>query len=207
MIIRPDFYRTLPIDRRAERLKLQLDPDRPTGIVMFGGHGSQVMRRIAKRLDDTQLILVCGHNSALADELRGSSSRAPRAVIGFSAQIRYFMQLSDFFIGKPGPGSISEAIQQRLPVIVVRNAWTMPQERYNAQWVEENNAGLVLDSFKGIHTAVSALTAQLNDYRTCVGRIHNRAIFEIPGILDGILQAGRPRLWHRPFHQAPAAIH
>ena len=207
MIIRPDFYRTLPIDRRAERLKLQLDPDRPTGIVMFGGHGSQVMRRIAKRLDDTQLILVCGHNSALADELRGSSSRAPRAVIGFSAQIRYFMQLSDFFIGKPGPGSISEAIQQRLPVIVVRNAWTMPQERYNAQWVEENNAGLVLDSFKAIHTAVSALTAQLNDYRTCVGRIHNRAIFEIPGILDGILQAGRPRLWHRPFHQAPAAIH
>jgi UDP-N-acetylglucosamine:LPS N-acetylglucosamine transferase len=207
MIIRPDFYRTLPIDRRAERLKLQLDPDRPTGIVMFGGPGSQVMRRIAKRLDDTQLILVCGHNSALADELRGSSSRAPRAVIGFSAQIRYFMQLSDFFIGKPGPGSISEAIQQRLPVIVVRNAWTMPQERYNAQWVEENNAGLVLDSFKGIHTAVSALTAQLNDYRTCVGRIHNRAIFEIPGILDGILQAGRPRLWHRPFHQAPAAIH
>ena len=207
MIIRPDFYRTLPIDRRAERLKLQLDPDRPTGIVMFGGHGSQVMRRIAKRLDDTQLILVCGHNSALADELRGSSSHAPRAVIGFSAQIRYFMQLSDFFIGKPGPGSISEAIQQRLPVIVVRNAWTMPQERYNAQWVEENNAGLVLDSFKGIHTAVSALTAQLNDYRTCVGRIHNRAIFEIPGILDGILQAGRPRLWHRPFHQAPAAIH
>jgi UDP-N-acetylglucosamine:LPS N-acetylglucosamine transferase len=207
MIIRPDFYRTLPIDRRAERLKLQLDPDRPTGIVMFGGHGSQVMRRIAKRLDDTQLILVCGHNSALADELRGGSSRAPRAVIGFSAQIRYFMQLSDFFVGKPGPGSISEAIQQRLPVIVVRNAWTMPQERYNAQWVEENNAGLVLDSFKGIHTAVSALTAQLNDYRTCVGRIHNRAIFEIPGILDGILQAGRPRLWHRPCHQAPAAIH
>jgi UDP-N-acetylglucosamine:LPS N-acetylglucosamine transferase len=207
MIIRPDFYRTLPIDRRAERLKLQLDPDRPTGIVMFGGHGSQVMRRIAKRLDDTQLILVCGHHSALADELRGSSSRAPRAVIGFSTQIRHLMQLSDFFIGKPGPGSISEAIQQRLPVIVVRNAWTMPQERYNAQWVEENNAGLVLDSFKGIHTAVSALTAQLNDYRTCVGRIHNRAIFEIPGILDGILQAGRPRLWHRPFHQAPAASH
>ena len=88
---------------------------------MFGGHGSKAMRRIAKRLDDTQLILVCGHNSALADELRAMSARAPRVVVGFSAQIRYFMQLSDFFIGKPGPGSISEAIQQRLPVIVVRN--------------------------------------------------------------------------------------
>jgi len=28
-------------------------------------------------------------------------ARAPRAVIGFTTQIRYFMQLSDFFIGKP----------------------------------------------------------------------------------------------------------
>jgi len=35
MIIRPDFYRPLNVDRRAEMLKLQLDPDRPTGIVMF----------------------------------------------------------------------------------------------------------------------------------------------------------------------------
>ena len=150
MIIRPDFYRDLHVDRRAERIKLGLDPDRPTGIVMFGGHGSKVMRSIAKRLNDTQLILICGHNSALADELRAMDSAAPRAVVGFTAQIRYFMQLSDFFIGKPGPGSISEAVQQRLPVIVVRNAWTMPQERYNTEWVQEQGAGIVLDSFRAV---------------------------------------------------------
>ncbi|MGH9563431.1 MAG: glycosyltransferase, partial [Terracidiphilus sp.] len=171
-------------------------------------HGSKVMRTIAKRLDDMQLILICGHNSLLADELRVMSARAPRVVVGFSTQIRYFMQLSDFFIGKPGPGSISEAIQQRLPVIVVRNAWTMLQERYNTEWVEENEAGLVLESFKGIRTAVSALTAQLSTYRAAVGRIHNRAIFEIPQILERILQAERPRQWGRPWHQpAAAAMH
>jgi 1,2-diacylglycerol 3-beta-galactosyltransferase len=44
MIIHPDFYQPLKFDRRAER-KLQLDPDRPTGMVMFGGHGSKAMRR------------------------------------------------------------------------------------------------------------------------------------------------------------------
>jgi UDP-N-acetylglucosamine:LPS N-acetylglucosamine transferase len=207
MIIRPDFYQDLHIDRRIEMRKLQLDPDRPTGIVMFGGHGSKVMRGIAKRLDDTQLILICGHNSVLADELRAMRARAPRVVVGFSAQIRYFMQLSDFFIGKPGPGSISEAIQQRLPVIVVRNAWTMPQERYNADWVEENGVGLVLDSFKGVRVAVSALTAQMSAYRAGVGRIHNRAIFEIPQILERILQAERPMLWSRPSQQRVAAMH
>jgi len=207
MIIRPDFYQDLHIDRRAEMLKLQLDPDRPTGIVMFGGHGSKAMRGIAKRLDDTQLILICGHNSALADELRAMRARAPRVVVGFSAQIRYFMRLSDFFVGKPGPGSISEAVQQRLPVIVVRNSWTMPQERYNTEWVEQNRAGLVLDSFKSIRAAVEALTARMSVYRAGVGRIHNRAIFEIPEILERILHAESPRLRSRPAHHPLAVIH
>ncbi|MEA3196772.1 MAG: hypothetical protein QOF32_824, partial [Gammaproteobacteria bacterium] len=171
-------------------------------MVMFGGHGSAVMRRIAKRLDDTQLILVCGHNSALADELRGMSARAPRAVVGFSSQIRYFLQLSDFFIGKPGPGSISEAIRQGLPVIVVRNAWTMPQERYNADWVQEHGTGIVLDSFKSIGSGVAAVTDRLDEYRAGVERIQNRAIFEIPVILDGILRlSGADSDRHR-FHRA-----
>jgi len=207
MIIRPDFYREPPPDRAAGRRKLQLDPERPTGIVLFGGHGSKTMGGIAKKLDDTQLILVCGHNHALADELGAMESRAPRAVIGFSTQIPYFMQLSDFFIGKPGPGSISEAVQQRLPVIVARNVWTMPQERYNTDWVEENHAGLVLDSFKNIRSAVAALTAQLSEYRAEVGRIHNRAIYEIPEILGAIMQAEQPRAWSRSVQRSSVALH
>ncbi len=141
MIIRPDFYRESRVDRRTELQNLGLDPDRPTGLVMFGGHGSRVMRGIARRLDDTQLILICGHNAALAQRLRAMAASAPRLVLGFTSEIRRYMQLSDFFIGKPGPGSISEAVQQGLPVIVVRNTWTMPQERYNTDWVRENNAG------------------------------------------------------------------
>jgi len=188
MIIRPDFYQASSIDRRVEMRKLQLDPDLPTGIVMFGGHGSAAMRRIARRLDDIQLILICGHNDELADRLRAMRASAPRAVVGFTAQIRRFMQLADFFIGKPGPGSLSEAIQQGLPVIVVRNAWTMPQERYNADWVLQHHAGLVLDSFQSIRDAVSRLTAQLDDYRASVRRIENRAVFEIPQILEAIVR-------------------
>jgi UDP-N-acetylglucosamine:LPS N-acetylglucosamine transferase len=98
------------------------------------------------------------------------------------------MQLSDFFIGKPGPGCISEAIQQGLPVIVVNNTWTMPQERYNATWVEEHRVGIVLDSFKSIRGGVTDVIARLGELRANVARIENRAVFEIPDILDGILR-------------------
>jgi UDP-N-acetylglucosamine:LPS N-acetylglucosamine transferase len=192
MIVRPDFYRPCTLDRRAARSELKLDPDRPTGLVLFGGHGSKAMRGIARRLADTQLILICGHNSGLAEELATAPARAPRLIVGFTPKIREFMHLSDFFIGKPGPGCISEAVQQGLPVLVVNNTWTMPQERYNAEWVEENRAGLVLDSFRTIRSAVEQVIARLPEYRAGVARIRNRAIFEIPEILEHILEQDRP---------------
>jgi UDP-N-acetylglucosamine:LPS N-acetylglucosamine transferase len=191
MIVRPDFYQGSRIDRRAELIKLNLDPDRPTGIVLFGGHGSKAMQGIARRLKDTQLIMICGHNAALAERLSAMPAAAPRLVVGFTSKVRDFMQLSDFFIGKPGPGSISEAIQQGLPVIVVNNTWTMPQERYNAKWVSETRTGIVLDSFKDIRAGVDEVIARLPELRARVTRIENRAVFEIPEILDRLLHADR----------------
>jgi len=83
-----------------------------------------------------------------------------------------------------------------LPVIVVDNAWTMPQERYNAQWVRENGLGIVARSFRRIDTAVAGLLADLQGYRERVRRIENRALFEIPLLLERILeeaQAVRPK--------------
>jgi hypothetical protein len=53
------------------------------------------------------------------------------------------MRCADFFIGKPGPGSLSEAVQMGLPVLVTRNAWTMPQERWNTEWVQAQGVGVV----------------------------------------------------------------
>lgn len=187
MILRPTFYQPVTVDRVAERKKLGLDPDRPTGLVLFGGQGSKVMIEIAERLPDVQLILMCGKNAGLADKLRAQAAQAPRHIEGFTSEIPYFMSLSDFFIGKPGPGSISEAVAMGLPVIVERNIMTLPQERYNADWVIERNAGLVLPNFRGIHDAVQTMLAELPRYQSTVKSIHNRAVFEIPDMLDKIL--------------------
>jgi hypothetical protein len=183
MILRPNFYQPVNMDRTAERKRHGLDPDRPTGLVLFGGQGSRVMLEIARRLDDTQLILICGRNEKLAAKLRKAPAKAPRLIQGFTSEIPYFMQLSDFFIGKPGPGSISEAVAMKLPVIVECNSWTLPQERYNAEWVRERGAGLVLPNFRKIDEAAAKLLASLDEYRANVSRIENRAVFEIPEIL------------------------
>ncbi len=188
MILRPRFYEPLKVDREVERARLGLHPTRPTGLVLFGGQGSGVMLEISERLRDTQLILICGRNEKLAARLKEQRADAPRFVEGFTQEIPYYMYLSDFFIGKPGPGSISEAVAMKLPVIVEQpNAFTLPQERYNPTWVRERRAGMVVDNFRGIAGAVKELLGSLDSYRESVAKIENRAVFEIPDILATIL--------------------
>ncbi len=80
-----------------------------------------------------------------------------------------------------------------LPVIVERNAWTLPQERYNTVWVREKQVGLVLSNFSGIAEAVAELLAPENfaRFRNHVQGIQNRALFEIPPIFQNILERGQ----------------
>ena len=54
MILRPSFYEPVTADRAAERRRLGLDPDLPTGLVLFGGQGSSVMPEIARRVAAAQ---------------------------------------------------------------------------------------------------------------------------------------------------------
>ena len=189
MILRPEFHFEAPMDRRAERLAAGLDEATPTALVLFGGAGSRVMKRIALQLPDTPLVLLCGRNEVLADELRAlPAGRAPRVVVGHTSQVARWMRMADFFIGKPGPGSLSEAVHLGLPVIVTRNAWTMPQERWNTTWVQEQGLGLVLRSFREIRGAVATLTQRLPEFQARVRGMRNRAVFEVPEILERILQ-------------------
>jgi UDP-N-acetylglucosamine:LPS N-acetylglucosamine transferase len=202
MILNPRFYDLPPLAadaRRAERARLGFDPDRPVGLVLFGGEGSAAIEKIARRLDDRQLLLLCGRNETVAARLRAAKRSAPAFVEGFTRDVPRYMQLADYFIGKPGPGSLSEAVAMRLPAIVERNAWTLPQERYNAEWIRENGIGIVLRSFREIAGGVDRLLepAAYARFRAAAERMTNRAVFEIPEILEELMaRASRaaPRL-------------
>jgi hypothetical protein len=194
MILNPRFYEPVTVDRAPDRIALGLDPDRPTALIMFGGEGSAAMLKIAQLLDasglDVQIIAICGKNAKLEAAMRAMKGRMAMHVVGFTREVPRFMRLADFFIGKPGPGSISEAVEMGLPVIIERNHWTLPQERYNADWVQEQGVGLSLSSFK--RQIVDAVRQMLDPKQRCefvanVGRQKNRAVFEIPGILEQIL--------------------
>lgn len=194
MILRPDFYFEETVDPIKLREEMGLRANLPTAIVLFGGHGSKVMYDITERLDAAglpiQLILICGKNEALANKLRSRQWKMPVHIIGFTKEVHKLMCAADFLIGKPGPGSIAEAMVRKLPVLIECNAWTLPQERFNAEWVIEKRVGIVLKSFRDVVEGVRQISepGRLGEFRANVVRLDNRAIFEIPEMLASLLE-------------------
>ena len=194
LVIHPNFYQPFSGNRCSERQKLGLAPNCPTGLVMFGGNGSQVMLDIAKRLecfqDRLQLILLCGRDRELATALRQSKGNQKRFVTTFTKDISYYMHLADFFIGKPGNVSISEAMAMKLPIITEGNALTMIQEKYCCELIKEKDVGIVISNFREIDRAVSKLIRSENyaRYRANLNNLNNQAVFEVVDFLQTILE-------------------
>lgn len=194
MILHPRFHEVPSMDRAAARLACGLKPDLPTGLVLFGGEGSMDAVRVVRALDreffPLQLIVLCGRHRQAAEAIRSTPHRIPVFVEGFTREVPRYMALADFFIGKPGPGSISEALAMKLPVIVERNCWTLAQERYNTEWLLEHEVGLVTGDFARAGETVRQLLepSRYGRLRANAAALPNRAVFEIPVMLDAILR-------------------
>lgn len=199
MILRPDFYQPNGTDPAAVRREMNLRPDLPTGMLLFGGFGSKVMYEIVERLERAelplQLIAICGRNERLGQKFRARAWKLPVHIVGFTKEVHRMMLAADFLIGKPGPGSVAEAMVRRLPVILECNAWTMPQERYNTEWVKEKRVGIVLGDFDEIVSGVKRLLepGTLAEFRTNAAGLKNRAVYEIPEIFAKLLNEASVR--------------
>lgn len=165
VVLSPSFYSKPKVCKKEQLRSLNLDPSLPTLLMLFGGYGSNLMLSIAKRLDKCnkrlQMICICGNNPYLAKELQKLKIKNRIATVGFTDNVPKYMSISDIFVGKPGPGSLAEAAQMRLPIITCINRTTLVQERANARWVEGGGYGLVLSRWKSINRAVDALSDPL----------------------------------------------
>jgi 1,2-diacylglycerol 3-beta-galactosyltransferase len=129
---------------------------------------------------------------------------------GFTREVPYYMTLADFFIGKPGPGSISEALAMKLPVIVERNIRTLAHERYNADWILERQVGLVVHSYDQVAGAVAELLEpeRYARFRANAAAVENRAVYEAVDWLSDILsvavtEPADPRLANKAPYFTP----
>ena len=114
--------------------------------LLFGGKGSPEMAPLAERLlaqpGALRVVAVCGDNPGLVSALRPleSASAGRLRVFGFTDRVSELLAASDLLATKPGPASLSEAFQKRVPVVVTRDVHTIPQERFNTERVARARA-------------------------------------------------------------------
>ncbi len=113
-----------PKDPKTSRTALGITPDKKVALLMCGSMGCGPIKRLAKRLTDTlpenaMLIVVCGHNEKLYEDLLELGNHANLRVLGFTKNIPVYMDAADLMMTKPGGLSSTEAAAKGLPIIFI----------------------------------------------------------------------------------------
>jgi UDP-N-acetylglucosamine:LPS N-acetylglucosamine transferase len=164
MVLHPRFYpRRAVAVREAVRAELGIPRSAFTALLLFGGKGSPELRPLACALlaesPDWHVVAVCGDNPALFESLAGDEAAAAGRLhrLGFTDRVADYLAACDVLVTKPGPGSLAEAFHQRVPVVVVCNGYTIPQERSNALLVVEQGLGHAVEHWREMPGVVARL--------------------------------------------------
>lgn len=134
-----------PLGRKSTlRKKLGWPSGKPIVLMVGGGEGMGPLAKTAQAIDasglDLGLVIVCGRNQRLKTTLESYKWENPTMICGFTHDMPDFMRASDFIVTKAGPGTIAEALNAQLPIILY--AKLPGQEDGNVTFVEEEGAGV-----------------------------------------------------------------
>jgi 1,2-diacylglycerol 3-beta-galactosyltransferase len=194
MVLNPRFYRAAgPGARDHARSELGVGPADFAVTLLFGGKGSPEVAPLAERLLEAdpafRVVAICGENPGLFERLGPLEAQAGGRLtrLGFTDRVAEILAGSDLLVTKPGPGSLSEAFHQRVPVVVTRNLHTIPQERFNTDFVRDRGLGLVVPHWREIPAAALRLfrdaTGRAAMRDRIVALLPNRAVFEVIDVI------------------------
>ncbi len=194
MVLHPRFYRCAEAAaRESVRRELGIGGGRFAVMMLFGGKGSPEMHPLASRLLSSDpglhVVAVCGENPRLLERLASLDAEAEGRLtrLGFTDRVAELLAASDLLVTKPGPGSLAEAFHQRVPVVVVRNLHTIPQERFNTDFVRARGLGRVVGHWREIPPAVAALQRAPTECAAMRERLAalppNRAVYEVLDVI------------------------
>lgn len=189
-VIDPRFLQTNTLNVAVERHKLGFKLDKLVGLFLYGGHPPERVFKLAKQLDKlnvtAQFIFICGRNESLKKRLEKLPTCYEKVVLGYSKEVPYYMQIADFLVGKPGPGTIMEGIALGLPVLL-DTSHVMPHEEDNALWVAQHNWGLPFNTAQQLQACIQNFNESDSRPTNNRTRFDNRAVYEVAGLVEQIL--------------------
>jgi len=137
-------YCAPPGDKNELRQQLGWPLDKPIVLMVGGGDGMGPLGKTARAIDESGLdlgiVVVCGRNEKLKANLESQSWENPAFFYGFTRDLPDFMRAADVIVTKAGPGTIAEALNANLPIILY--AKLPGQEDGNVTFVESEGAGV-----------------------------------------------------------------
>jgi 1,2-diacylglycerol 3-beta-galactosyltransferase len=149
-------------DKAALREKLGWPQDKFIVLAVGGGDGmgplGQTARAIADSGLDVALVIVAGRNERLKASLEKTHWQIPTLIYGFTKEMPDFMRAADVLVTKAGPGTIAEAFNAHLPIILFSK---LPgQEDGNVTFTVAEGAGVWAPTPQRV---VSALRGWVHD--------------------------------------------
>src|SRR5574339_950025 len=134
-----------PVGKKSTlRKKLGWIVGKPIVLLVGGGEGMGPLAKTAQAIDasglDVVQVIVCGRNQRLKANLEACKWENPTLIYGFTRDMPNFMRASDVIVTKAGPGTIAEALNAQLPIILY--AKLPGQEDGNVTFVQEEGAGV-----------------------------------------------------------------
>jgi 1,2-diacylglycerol 3-beta-galactosyltransferase len=131
-------------DKAALREKLGWPVDKFTVVLVGGGEGMGPLAQTARAINesglDLSLVVVAGRNERLKHSLESYAWKIPAKIYGFTRELPDFMRAAEVLITKAGPGTIAEALNAHLPIILY--AKLPGQEDGNVTYVRETGTGV-----------------------------------------------------------------
>lgn len=191
LLLKPSFQGGPPADKAAAKQALGLAHDRPVICMLYGAQGSWRMKEMAEALrtmgPDAQVVFLCGHHRDLAADLEKTAWPFPSRVLGFTDQVPAYLGAADVFVGKPGPGSVSEALSYGLYLMLDRTM-ALPQEAPVLKWVKKAGAGASFKGPKDFQRGIAEILVQVDKGVGQPQAWPNTASLEIPSIVASILE-------------------
>lgn len=150
-----------PVDHKAVRRQLELETDRFTLLITSGSFGSGPLKRAVRELealgDKIQVIVVCGTNQNLYNELVRWKTTLRLRVLGFVSNMHELMAVSDLVISRSSGLTTSEAMVKGLPMVILSK---IPgQEAYNADLLAQHGAAFEIRLVSELRGLVGELVA------------------------------------------------
>jgi 1,2-diacylglycerol 3-beta-galactosyltransferase len=135
------------------------------------------------------LAIVAGRNESLRARLSAVNWQIPTFVYGFERRMPEMMQAADLLVTKAGPGTVMEAINAGLPLVLYSR---LPgQEDGNVDYVVEEGIGVwapgASNTARAVQRWLQNPAAMARATETCRQLARPQAAFEIAEILAGWL--------------------